>query len=136
MEDFEIKNRLDEIPKIDYSGYYWMSDQETPCLVSGKFEPNLSGSNPFIIEGNLFAEDGSCSVSIEHIDGEYKIGIITWALVDKSVVELEKQSYLAHKIDGISKVKLKRAWIPKPDPECAGMDVLQPAWRAFVGFEK
>ncbi len=135
MEAFQLINDLKKIPVKEYTGYYWMSDENYPRLVSKeKFNPVLKGNNPFIIGGNLFADDGSYSVSIEHIDGHYLIGIVKWGAIDKQAVVLEEETYLAHKAVGFSKVRFKRAWIPAADPECEGMEVLQPAWRAFTGF--
>ena len=135
MKAFQLINNLKDIPDKEYTGYYWMSDEDYPRLVSKeKFNPDLKGNNPFIIEGNLFADDGSYSVSIEHIDGKYLIGIVDWGEINGQAVVLEDETYLAHKAEGFSKVRFKRAWVPAADPECEGMEVLQPAWRAFTGF--
>jgi len=134
MNPYQQISNLSEIPSDKkYSGYYWMSDEREPKLVDGEFNPPLNGNNPFIIEANLYAKD-EISVSIEHIDGKYLIGIVDWNLVDETTI-LESQTYLGRGLKEKS-VCLAHAWIPVIDPECARMEVLQPAWRAFKGFVK
>ena len=137
MNAFQLINDLKNIPEKEFTGYYWMSDENKPHLLfKEKFNPDLKGNNPFIIEGNLFAYDGTVSISIEHIDGQYLIGRINWEDIDVGIV-LEEETYLSsHKTEDFKKVKFKRAWIAEADPECEGMEVLKPAWRAFTGFEK
>ena len=130
-------DNLDNYPDKKFTGYYWMSDQTNPELVDGIFTLPKTGANPFVIEANLFANDGLISVSVEHIDGKYLIGIVDWKEVDKSIVfDPEEPTYLTHRLDNHPKAKFVRAWIPVEDPECEGMEVLQPAWRAFKGFVK
>jgi len=136
MEDCKQTNDLKKIPSDkEYLGYYRMSDKTNSDAVNGKFNPPPKGNNPFIIEANLIATDGSVSISIDHIDGKYLVGIVNWKETDESVV-LEEQTYLTHRLDNHPKVTFIRAWLPVADPECAdGLEVLQPAWRAFVGFD-
>ena len=134
MKYYTQTNNLDNYSDKEFTGYYWMSDDHAPIQVDGKFALPEIGKNPFIIEANLCADDGSVSISIEHIDGQYLVGIVKWE--DVGDVVLEKQTYLSHRLKDKPKVEFVRAWIPVADPECEGMEVLQPAWRAFVGFDK
>jgi CRISPR type III-associated protein (TIGR04423 family) len=129
----DFNNLCEEIPKLDYKGYFWMSDSKTPVPVDGEFAPNLSGRNPFIIEANLYSEKGSISISIEHIDGKYLINTVNWKDIDESI-ELEETDYVTHGLQGNPKARFVRAWVPAQDPECEKIEVLQPAWRAFKGF--
>lgn len=135
-----LSNNLKELfSGRKYLGYYWMSDQQVPVLVDGDFNPPLIGVNTFIIEANLYAKD-DISISIEHVDGQYQIGIVKWDSDDSTIVVEEK--YLTHRLKEIKgaenygKSIFARAWVPVQDPECEGMEVLQPAWRAFKGFVK
>lgn len=137
MDEFRNKSWSKWLDK-DFTGYYWLSDQTAPEVVEGKFTLPETGKNPFIEEANIYAKDGSVSISIEHNDGRYLIGIVEWNLT--SGIELEETEYLTHRLKGdtvsidYSQAKLVRAWIPIRDPECEDMEVLQPAWRAFKGF--
>lgn len=139
LESILSNNPKELFPGRKYLGYYWMSDEQEPVLVDGNFNPPLSGVNPFIIESNLYAKD-DVSISIEHIDGQYQIGIVKWETNDLTIVVEEK--YLTHRLQGIKggenygKSIFARAWVPVQDPECEDMEVLQPAWRAFKGFVK
>lgn len=141
MKPYIQKNNLDGYLDKEYTGYYWMSNEPVPNLVNGKFTLTDIGNNPFVIEANFYAKDGSISVSLDHIDGKYLIGILDWKQVDDTIV-LEEQNYLTHRLTEIEgaedygKARFVRAWIPFEDPECEGMEVLQPAWRAFKGFVK
>ncbi len=135
MKHYILTNNLDNKYKdFKYTGYYRMSNEPDPHLITNTFNLPKIGSNPFVIEANLYAKDGSVSISIKHIDGQYIIGIVEWQNVDQSII-LEIQTYLTHGLENIRGAKFKRAWIPAQDPQCAGMEVLQPAWRAFVGFD-
>ncbi len=134
MKHYIQTNNLNNYRDINFTGYFRMSDSDTPSQVKGNFTLPETGKNPFVIEAGLYADDGSVSISIEHIDGKYLIGIVNWQEMDASVV-LETQTYLTHGLEKIRDAKFVRAWIPVPDPQCAGMEVLQPAWRAFVGFD-
>ncbi len=134
MKHYIQTNNLTEYRDLEFTGYYRMSDKPSPDIVDGKFNLPEIGANPFIVEANLYDKKGSVSISIEHIDGKYLIGIVDWKQTDANIV-LEEQTYLTHGLDHHKGAKFVRAWIPIPDPECTGMEVLQPAWRAFVGFD-
>lgn len=138
-----LTNNINDYLDQEFIGYSWKSDERVPELINGKFNLPEIGTNPYVAEANLYAKDGSVSISIEHIDGQYLIGIVDWKEVesDKSVV-LEEQTYLTHRLtklpgaEDFGKLKFVRAWIPVNDPLCEKMEVLEPAWHAFKGFVK
>lgn len=151
-------NNLEQIDKSkNYVGYYWMSDSSTPKKIEGNLENESpfttieEDANPYIVEANLYCDESkSFSISIKNT-GEKPI--VTQIMVSKddegdgTTIKIEDQDYIAHRLTGVKKVCFKQAWIAKPDFYCAGkkdetgkitnhgMQVLQPAWRAFVGFE-
>lgn len=142
-----LTNSLDnKYLEKEFIGYYWMSDESIPRLVNGTFTLPAIGNNPFLIEANLFSKDEKISVSIEHNDGRYLIGIVDWEVVkvlkNDNSIELEEQEYLTHRIseipgvENLEKIILVRAWVLVQDPLCENMEVLQPAWRAFKGFKE
>lgn len=137
MNNYIQTDNLDDYKEKEFTGYCWMSDKTMPQLIDdkNKFTLPAPGENPFVAEANLYAKDGSVSVSIEQNDGLYHIGIVNWNEVvkDESVV-LEEQTYLTHRMENELQAILVRAWIPVKDPLCEYMEVLQPAWRAFAGF--
>jgi CRISPR type III-associated protein (TIGR04423 family) len=134
-----LTDSLDNYLEKEFTGYCWMSDESLPCLIDGKFTLPAIGANPFVVEANLYSKDEKISVSIEHNDGRYLIGIVNWdeAAKDTSII-LEEQKYLTHRLtdNNFKKIIMVRAWVPVMDPLCENMEVLQPAWRAFKGFKK
>jgi CRISPR type III-associated protein (TIGR04423 family) len=138
------KNDLGEYNNMEFIGYKWMSNMEVPELINGKFDLPAKGQNPFVAEANLLTKDGKISISIEHNDGCYLVGIVNWDEVEKAkkdyLIVTDPHTYLTHRVTSLNskekfnKIKFERAWIPIEDPLCEGMEVLQPAWRAFIGF--
>jgi len=127
-------DRLDAIPGGTYIGYYWMSDQETPEPVNGRFEPKISGNNPFIIEAMLWDDTNEKSIMITHT-GRYHIYEYDIAELEKQGV-LEDKAYMPHRLDEkTKKVKFKQFWLPERDSLCEGMDVLKLKAIVFVGFD-
>ena len=102
------------------------------------------GENPFIIEGYLYSESESQSISIKQIDGQYFISKIDLAGIDlKNLPDdiFAQHCYLSDpaifKLNNDFKyIKFVEYWESKPDDLCAGMQVLQPARIAFIGFSK
>lgn len=138
-------DNLEEIQKLEYIGYIWMSDLQEPKLVNNnkafdfsEFNINTSIINPFIIEGNLFAANEKISVSIKHFNGNYFIFEVNLSKIDNIPEnQFTGYEYLAHNaLSNIKTLKFKQYWIEDNDPLCENMPVLIPAWRAFVGFEK
>ncbi|MGL4410848.1 MAG: TIGR04423 family type III CRISPR-associated protein [Bacteroidales bacterium] len=130
MAKFGRLNGLGDIPMIEYSGYLWLSDQRSCTIVDGVYDFSKLGCNPFIVEGELYAKDGSLSVSIRWIGGSYVISKVEWSVGEG--VHTERSEYLMHACD--KKMGFLQAWEPKEDSLCENMMVMTPTWRAFVGF--
>jgi CRISPR type III-associated protein (TIGR04423 family) len=152
-----------EIPNYNYEGYIWMSNENKPDTIKPikDIQKELTSTNPYIVEGNLYSEDKNISISIKNTgEGihimQFDIGEAEEDQNNQEVkksqennksednskegnspkprIVLQDQIYIANGLGEI-KVKFKQAWIAENDENCVGMPVLQPAWRAFVGFE-
>lgn len=131
---------ITKIPKAKYQGYIWRSNSDRPEVLTGDkeyggFTPNPDG-NPFIIEGNLWNEANSTSISIRYVDGRYYIHRTT--LTDGDTDHSTIKKYVAHRINnGTDKdtyLRFVQLWEPRPDPMCEGMEVLEPSKLVFIGF--
>lgn len=126
---------ITEIPVANYQGYIWRSDSDRPEVLTGDkeyggFTPNPDG-NPFIIEGNLWNEANSTSISIRYVDGRYYIHRTTLTgETDHSTIK----KYVAHRIDEYKYLRFVQLWESRPDPMCEGMEVLEPSKLVFIGF--
>lgn len=127
---------LSEIPDYNYVGYIWMSNSDHPKPIESKNKIPAT-TNPYVVEGNLYCEDKEISISIKNTGEGYIIGQIDLkkANLDKTI-ELKPQTYISHRLHKSKKVNFKQAWIAEKDEMCEGMKVLQPAWRAFEGFDQ
>lgn len=125
-------NSLLEIPKGNYTGYYWLSDAEKPEPVNGAFTARQQ-TLPFIVEGNLYDADNDRSISIRH-NGEKHI-IHQYDLSNLSGFEKHPVALITHRLPGKGKVKFWELWKEEEDRLCAGMKTLRPYARVFVGFE-
>lgn len=124
-------NSLTEIPHYKYEGYLWLSDKTEPkVLKDEEFNSNEIKQNPFIIEGLLWAKKERVSIHIRHT-GRYLIHKYEVNTPDSSK---DVKQYLAHKIEGIEKLKFKQLWEPEKDPLCEGMEVLKMKALVFTGF--
>lgn len=127
-------DKITEIPKAKYQGYIWRSDSDSPEVLTGDkayggFTPDPN-ENPFIIEGNLWDEATSTSISIRYIDGKYYIHRTTLTSEERK----NYKTYVAHRIDGYKYLRFVQLWKPRPDPMCEGMEVLEPSKLVFIGF--
>lgn len=130
---------ISEIPEAKYQGYIWYSDSDRPEVLHGDeahgFKPNAT-ANHFIIEGNLWDEANSVSISIRYIDGQYYIHrtkLTSEEYKDKTDHSTVKE-YVAHRIDGYAYLRFVQLWEERKDPLCEGMDVLEPSKLVFIGF--
>lgn len=125
---------ITKIPEAKYQGYIWYSDSDRPKVLTGDEE--YGGmldpkDNPFIIEGNLWDEANSTSISIRYVDGRYYIHRTTLTgETDHSTIK----KYVAHRIDEYKYLRFVQLWEPRPDPMCEGMEVLEPSKLVFIGF--
>lgn len=130
---------ITEIPVANYQGYIWRSDSDSPEVLTGDkayggFTPDPS-ENPFIIEGNLWDEANSTSISIRYVDGKYNIHrtTLTPEERDGDTDHSTIKKYVAHRI-GYKYLRFVQLWEPRPDPMCEGMEVLEPSKLVFIGF--
>lgn len=122
---------LEVIPNGNYQGYYWLSNAETPVMVNGKLDLTQIKINPFIIEGMLWDEKSQKSIMISHT-GSYQIFEYNLKEIEGEFVEKE---YMAHRLDGVSKVSFKQLWQAEEDTNCERMEVLKMKAQIFVGFK-
>lgn len=119
---------------LEYEGYLWYSNQQKPVKVT-KIKRDDFSDLPFIVEGNLYAEDKGISIAIKNIDGDYFI--TQGNVVDLPEDQLTHQEFVAHKLDGVEKIKMIQFWEESENDELLeGMKTLKPCWRAFIGFKK
>jgi CRISPR type III-associated protein (TIGR04423 family) len=125
---------LSQIPNIPYEGYIWMSDQEKSKVLNNEtFDFNSITVNPFIIEALLYNDKEKHSIHIQHT-GDYQI--YEYDLNLYSADQLTSKNYLPHRLEGVKNVNFKQIWLPEPDDNCEGMEVLTLKAIVFCGFNK
>lgn len=126
---------MNSIEKGNYVGYLWMSDSQSPNIISGEFSIDELNPevNPFIVEAQLFELDNEISISIKYADGHYFVR--KTSIADLNDLEYDEIKFCGNKMSG-RVIKMRRYWRPERDALCEGMDVLKPAEMLFVGFEK
>lgn len=125
---------LAEIPPVEYIGYLWFDNNDTPYLVDGLYDFVSIEPIPFIIEGHLKAKDNSVSISIRYLDGEFIIQKIDWNRVQREDCQLIAHEYIAHGFEEHKTIIFQEAWLPVPDKQCEDMITLRPTWVAFDRF--
>jgi CRISPR type III-associated protein (TIGR04423 family) len=129
------KINIADFPKtLLFTGYYWLSDQQKPIQLSEQiFDIQLLEYQPYVVEGRLYSKENDLSIHIQFIDGKYDIFQMNWR---KKPTEWEtiNSTYLAHDLDKVNEIKVTEVWIPANDPNCENMEVLQPAFLGFKGF--
>ena len=142
---------MKQIEAAKYEGYLWYSNEKKPMVFDGSEpvpEMNLDEEkNPFIIEGNLWDEDGRNSIMIRYVDGEY---IVRRTKVKEEELKASSRAssqayesgsptlkkYLAHRIEGVKCLCFFQYWQAESDKMCEGMQVLRPSKLVFIGFDK
>lgn len=142
---------MKQIEAAKYEGYLWYSNEKKPMVFDGSEpvpEMNLDEEkNPFIIEGNLWDEDGRNSIMIRYVDGEY---IVRRTKVKEEELKASSRAssqayesgnptlkkYLAHRIEGVKCLCFLQYWQAESDKMCEGMQVLRPSKLVFIGFDK
>jgi CRISPR type III-associated protein (TIGR04423 family) len=129
---------IQAIPDYKFIGYYWISDQEKPEMLSKEpFPKELfgEGKNPFCIEAMLYSRQEQLSIHILHT-GRYLVS--AYDLSKLEGLELEEKSYLSHKLNHVEKVLFKQVWeedLLRID-ENESMPTLKPTALIFCGFKK
>lgn len=144
---------MEHIEAAKYVGYLWYSNEKEPKVFDGNEtvpEINLDEKeNPFIIEGNLWDEDGGRkSIMIRYVDGKYLVrktqvteeelkGISSsQAYGSESHIATTCKDYLVHRIGGVKCLRFLQYWKAEADRMCEEMFVLRPSKLVFIGFVK
>jgi CRISPR type III-associated protein (TIGR04423 family) len=129
------KINIADFPKtLLFTGYYWLSDQQKPIQLSEQvFDIQLLEYQPYVVEGRLYSKENDLSIHIHFIDGKYDIFQMNWREKPPEW-ETINSTYLAHDLDKVNEIKATEVWIPANDPNCENMEVLQPAFLGFKGF--
>ena len=126
-----------------YEGYLWLSNEKKPIVYHNEQVDKalFNNKNPFIIEGQLYDYDSMISYSLKYVDGELKIYQFQVKSEDFNNEDIDIQTYMPNRVEGVSGLKFLQYWRPKEDKLCEnginekGMEVLQPCEIVFVGFE-
>jgi CRISPR type III-associated protein (TIGR04423 family) len=129
------KINIADFPKtLLFTGYYWLSDQQKPIQLSEQiFDIQLLEYQPYVVEGRLYSKENDLSIHIHFIDGKYDIFQMNWR-EKPTEWETINSTYLAHDLDKVNEIKVTEVWLPANDPNCENMEVLQPAFLGFKGF--
>ena len=129
------KINIADFPKtLLFTGYYWLSNQQKPIQLSEQiFDIQLLEYQPYVVEGRLYSKENDLSIHIHFIDGKYDIFQMNWR-EKPTEWETINSTYLAHDLDKVNEIKVTEVWIPANDPNCENMEVLQPAFLGFKGF--
>jgi len=129
------KINIADFPKtLLFTGYYWLSDQQKPVQLSEQiFDIQLLEYQPYVVEGRLYSKENDLSIHIHFIDGKYDIFQMNWR-EKPTEWETINSTYLAHDLDKVNEIKVTEVWIPANDPNCENMEVLQPTFLGFKGF--
>ena len=128
---------METIEKAPYEGYIWFSDRRKPLVISPDkpYEADLRDTdNPFIVEGNLWNETSNVSIMIKYVDGKYIVR--RTEVTDECKKNATEKEFIAHRIDGVKKLKFLQYWVETVDALCEGMTTLRPGKLVFVGFIK
>jgi len=127
-------NKLSDIPQKKYQGYVWYSDEKAPkVLHNEEYRFNEEDINPYVVEALLYCREDNTSVMMQH-SGKYTGYQFDLNNLPEGA-QLEEKEYLPHRLGDVSKVCFKQLWIPEPDDNCEGMEVLTLKAIIFTGFE-
>lgn len=129
---------LSDLPKLQYTGYYWLSDRNKADLLSNQeielhyYESGGTPTNPFVVEANIYNATENISISVRHLDGKYLIILIEWNVPTDG--EVYEHNLLGQSCFGGRKLRFREAWIPEVDEYSEGFEVLCASWIGFIGF--
>jgi CRISPR type III-associated protein (TIGR04423 family) len=124
----EVKQSHNDIPVIANEVKQSHKQEIASCLAMTN-----DNSNPFIVEGHLYAPKEQLSYSIRYTDGRHIV--IEYDLNKDVPKDIDEKSFIAHRLPGVSKLKFHQYWKEQKDALCEGMTTLVPADYVFVGFE-
>jgi len=128
-----MKKIIDDLPTGTYTGYYWLSNAESPHQVNKKFDENLLKMGiPFIVEAALYDEITKTSILIKHDGAQHE-------MVQYNLNEMEGYECLVieietHRLDGAPAARFMQIWKEEPDALCENMKTLKPYAQIFTGF--
>lgn len=128
---------METIEKAPYEGYIWRSNQQKPLVITPDkpYGVDLRDTdNPFVVEGNLWNETSNVSIMIKYVDGKYIVR--RTVVTDECRKNATEKEFIAHRIDGVKKLKFLQYWVETVDALCEGMTTLRPGKLVFVGFSK
>ena len=143
MGKIEIKDiplfKKDKKP-ILYEGYLWYSDQENPKVLDRQaLTLPEEGTNPFVVEGQLYNESEKLSYSIKYVDGQY---IVHQFQVKDAPKDTSRMAYLSNRM-GNRRLLFLRCWeevfqIDNVDGlgGPVGLPILMQTKNVFIGFKK
>ena len=137
MEKTDFINKIKDRP---LTGYLWLSNESIPSLKRIYDNAAIDTSvfdceKSFVAEGLLYDDNAKLSYQIKFINGSYQI--FENESEPKQGEEVSSKSYIAHRINGVKKLKFNQIYAPKEDKECCrNMQVLTLDRVVFVGFEK
>lgn len=135
--------RINKIKSLTYEGYLWMSDQENPTIYENdSVTLPEEGTNPFVVEGQLYNEKEGLSYSIKFVDGQYIVQEYEVTEADMKNPDNQVKTYLSNRM-GDKKLQFLRYWEEVPDEDIFtdsnnpnGLPVLTQTKNVFIGFKK
>jgi len=135
MEKTDFINKIKDRP---LTGYLWLSNESSPKRIYDNAAIDTSVfdcEKSFVAEGLLYDETAKLSYQIKYINDSYQI--FGNDAEPQQGEEVTPKSYIAHRINGVKKLKFNQIYAPKEDKECClNMQVLTLDRVVFVGFEK
>ena len=134
--------KINDIDKsLLYEGYLWMSDSEKPIVFdSACITMPEEGSNPFVIEGQLYQREKGLSYSIKYVDGQYLIQEFIVKKEDLEDPDNQIKIYESNRM-GNKKLQFLRYWEEvfdldnyKDSENPNGLPVLTLTKNVFIGF--
>lgn len=128
--------KIEDIPTHGkYDGYVWMSNATDPIVLRGEMLPGcILGTNPFVVEAQLYDSEKNTSYSIRQAGNE-----TICSKIDLSTAkgDNDKKSYLSsgNSLKGLRLLFLN-VWEERTDESCLNMKSLRFITQAFVGFEE
>lgn len=133
MEFIRNIEQLTELSNNTYTGYYWLSDQETPVkILNQKVAFETYNLIPFIIEALLIDEVNNKSIHITH-DGNYRIYEYDLSLI--SNFETTSYEVIPFRLNGVERLKFLKVWAPERDENCENFETLKLKAIVFNGFK-
>lgn len=135
--------KINNIPlKGNYEGYYWMSDSRDPKVLHDENLPEeFVGSNPFVVEAELYDKDNHTSYSVHNAGNEVVCLSFVVKEADFDSHDVDTLLYESNRMEG-QQLRFLQYWEAEDDKTCptdktekAFMKSLQMTKRVFVGFK-